>query len=173
MVQEGLGSVSCAPNMGWMVRRTSEAGMALIKEFEGLRLTAYRCPGKVWTIGYGHTRSVYTGMEITEDEAEALLREDLAVVEQALARLVRVPLDDNQHAALACFVFNVGVGSFERSTLLMLLNRGWYDQVPAQLMRWTRANGQMVGGLSRRRAAEGRLWNRRDSDDDTQQGLLN
>jgi lysozyme len=74
--------------------------------------------------------------------------------------LVTVPLSDNQFSALVCFAFNVGVGNFESSTLLRLLNRGWYEQVPAQLMRWNRANGEVFGGLSRRRAAEARLWNK-------------
>ena len=144
--------------MDWTVRRTHEDGVALIKAFEGLKLKAYRCPAGVWTIGYGHTRTVYPDMQITEAEAECLLREDLCVVERAIERLVTVPLNDFEFAALACFVFNVGIGNFERSTLLKLLNRGWYDQVPAQLTRWNRSKGEAKGGLSRRRAAEGRLW---------------
>lgn len=142
-----------------MTRRVNERGLALIKEYEGLRLRAYRCPGQVWTIGYGHTRTVHPQMEITAAEAEQLLKEDLFVVEQALSRLVLVPLTDNQFAALASFVFNVGIGNFEKSTLLHLLNRGWYEQVPAQLTRWNKVRGEEIGGLARRRAAEGRLWN--------------
>ncbi|MDD3183629.1 MAG: lysozyme [Alphaproteobacteria bacterium] len=148
-----------APHPAWMTRRVSEEGIALIKEYEGLRLRAYRCPGQVWTIGYGHTRSVHQGMEISAVEAEQLLKDDLFIVEQALSRLVKVPLNDSQFAALACFIFNVGIANFERSTLLKLLNRGWYEQVPAQFTRWNKVAGQEMGGLSRRRAAEGRLWN--------------
>ncbi len=149
---------------GWMTRRVNERGVALIKEYEGLRLRAYRCPGQIWTIGYGHTRTVHPQMEITAAEAEQLLREDIAVAEKAVARLVEVPLSDNQFAALVCFVFNVGIGNFEKSTLLSLLNRGWYEQVPAQLTRWNKVRGEEVGGLARRRAAEGRLWNLDDDD---------
>ena len=140
-------------------RRTNQDGIDLIKQFEGLHLTPYLCPGRIWTIGYGHTRTVRAGLVITQAQADTMLDEDLRLFERAVLRLVRVPLSDNQFSALVCFAFNVGVGNLESSTLLKLLNRGWYEQVPAQLMRWNRANGEVYGGLSRRRAAEGRLWN--------------
>lgn len=141
------------------MRRTNAAGVALIKDYEGLHLTPYLCAAKVWTIGYGHTRTVRLGMKITPDQADQLLDDDLRLTERAVLRLVQVPLNDNQLAALVSFAFNVGTENFERSTLLRLLNRGWYEQVPAQLMRWDRAGGEVLGGLSRRRAAEARLWN--------------
>jgi lysozyme len=140
-------------------RRTNSAGIALIKNYEGLHLTPYLCPAKIWTIGYGHTRTVRAGLKITPDQADQMLDDDLRLVERAVQRLVSVPLNDNQFSALVSFTFNVGISNFEQSTLLRLLNRGWYEQVPAQLTRWNRANGETLGGLSRRRAAEGRLWN--------------
>ena len=140
-------------------RRTNDAGIALIKTYEGLHLTPYLCPSKIWTIGYGHTRTVRVGLKITADQADQMLDDDLRLVERAVQRLVSVPLNDNQFSALVSFAFNVGISNFEQSTLLRLLNRGWYEQVPAQLMRWNRASGEILGGLSRRRAAEGRLWN--------------
>lgn len=140
-------------------RRINETGITLIKTYEGLQLTPYLCPTKIWTIGYGHTRTVHAGMTITPEEANQLLDDDLQIVERAVQRLVAVPLNDNQFSALVCFAFNVGIGNFENSTLLKLLNRGWYEQVPAQLTRWNKAGGEELGGLSRRRAAEGRLWN--------------
>ncbi|NTU76220.1 MAG: lysozyme [Alphaproteobacteria bacterium] len=146
----------------WGARQVNSAGVALIKNFEGLHLAPYLCPGKIWTIGYGHTRTVHANMKITPDQAEQLLEDDLRLVEKAVARLVKVPLTDNQFAALVSFSFNVGAANFERSTLLKLLNRGWYEQVPAQFMRWNRASGEVLGGLSRRRAAEARLWNAKD-----------
>ena len=149
-----------SPDQTFMLRRTNQDGIDLIKEFEGLHLTPYLCPSRVWTIGFGHTRSVRVGQVITADQADQLLDEDLRLVERAVARLVTVPLSDNQFSALCCFAFNVGSGNLESSTLLKLLNRGWYEQVPAQLMRWNRANGEVFGGLARRRAAEARLWNR-------------
>lgn len=140
----------------------NQAGIDLIKKFEGLRLRAYLCPAKIWTIGYGHTRTVRAGMEIAEKEAEDLLHEDLRITETYTQRLVLVPLNSNQFSALVSFVFNIGIGNFERSTLLQLLNRGWYDQVPAQVMRWNRAGGVIVPGLAKRRAAEAVLWNTPD-----------
>lgn len=124
-------------------------------------------PGNDWRIwlilagrGWGNTRTVRAGMRITPAEAEQLLDEDLRLFERAVTRLAAVPLSDNQFSALVCFTFNVGIANLESSTLLKLLNRGWYEQVPAQLMRWNRANGEVFGGLARRRAAEARLWNR-------------
>jgi len=147
-------------NHPFFARRINQDGIDLIKEFEGLHLTPYLCPSKIWTIGYGHTRTVCEGQKITPEEAERLLTEDLSLFERAVSRLVTVPLSNNQFSALVCFAYNVGVGNFESSTLLKLLNRGWYEQVPAQLTRWTRAGGEILGGLARRRAAESRLWNR-------------
>lgn len=141
------------------IRRINKAGVALIKEFEGFHAGPYLCPAKIWTIGYGHTRTVRAGMVVTMEQAEALLDDDLQLCERAIQRLVTVPLNDNQFAALGSFVFNVGISNFEMSTLLKLLNRGWYEQVSAQLMRWNRASGEVLGGLTRRRAAEGVLWN--------------
>ncbi len=146
----------------WLARRINDVGIELIKEFEGLRLKPYRCPSNIWTIGYGHTRTVRLDMVITSGQAEQLLREDLRTAEKAIVRLVQVPLSDHQFAALVCFVFNVGVGNFQKSTLLRLLNRGWYEQVPAQFARWNRSRGEILGGLARRRAAEARLWNTPD-----------
>ena len=140
-------------------RAVNVAGISLLKEFEGLHLTPYLCPSKIWTIGYGHTRTVRAGMVITAVQAEQLLQEDLAIFSRGVTSRVKVKLNDNQFAALVCFAFNVGMGNFEASTLLILLNRGWYEQVPAQLLRWDRANGEVLGGLARRRAAEGTLWN--------------
>ena len=143
------------------MRMANKAGIDLIKEFEGLRLEAYQCSAHLWTIGYGHTKGVYKGQKITKEQAEAFLLDDLQVAQNAIDRLVKVPLNENEYAALVCFVFNVGVGNFYGSTLLKLLNRGFYDQVPMQLMRWNKVNGEVNGGLSRRRSAEAKLWNTR------------
>lgn len=140
-------------------RPVSAAGIALIKEFEGLRLQAYSCAAGVCTIGWGHTLTAKPGQRITIEMAERLLADDVKQAAAAVEKHARVPLNDNQFAALASFVFNVGPTNFYNSTLLRLLNRGWYEQVPVQLMRWTRANGEMQGGLTRRRKAEAALWN--------------
>lgn len=145
-----------------MANTLNNATLALVKRFEGLRLEAYRCPADVWTIGYGHTRGVNEGDAISEAQAEVLLRQDLQEACKAVSQLVKVKLNNNQYGALVSFVFNLGRGRFEGSTLLEHLNRGWYDQVPAQLARWNKANGQIMAGLTKRRTAEAQLWNSRD-----------
>jgi GH24 family phage-related lysozyme (muramidase) len=128
--------------------------LSLIKEFEGLRLEAYLCPAKVWTIGYGHTKTAKPGMRITEGGAEALLRHDLEWVESTINKHVKVPLTQNQYDALASFIYNVGAGAFRKSTLLRLLNQGDYDGAAGQFQRWNKAGGQVLKGLTRRRKAE-------------------
>ena len=144
------------------MRALSEVGLDLIKSFEGLRLEAYddngARPGGVWTIGYGHTKGVQPGDRITHDDAERLLREDLAVAIRAVERKVSVPLSDNQFAALVSWTFNLGEGALQRSTLLRRLNAGRYDDVPDQIRRWVYQGRTRLRGLERRRAAEAELW---------------
>ncbi len=149
-----------------MSRHISQDGLELIEQFEGLYLTAYHGaadrPGLL-TIGYGHTDAagpptVTAGMKITKAKANSILASDLAFVEDTVNELVKVPLNDNQFAALCSFVFNVGEGAFKGSTLLRKLNAGDYTSVPSELMKWTKANGVRVQGLANRRAAEGGMW---------------
>ena len=143
-----------------MTRKVNDETIDLITWFEGLRLKAYRCPAGIPTIGYGHTKNVKMGTIITKKQALDLLREDLTTFEDAVGRLVKVPLTDNQFGALVAFTFNVGEGAFSRSTLLRLLNQKKYDLVPEQLMKWNRAGGRVLLGLTRRRRAEADLWNK-------------
>jgi lysozyme len=140
------------------MRKLTREGIEKIKQFEGLKLTAYQCSAGVWTIGYGHTSTAKKGMKITEEEAESLLYADLEVFESAVDRLVQVKLTEWQFSALVSFAFNVGVRAFEKSTLLKKLNAGNYDAVPAQLMRWNKTKGKVVAGLTNRRAAEAGMW---------------
>jgi GH24 family phage-related lysozyme (muramidase) len=134
-------------------------GLELIKKWEGLRLTAYLpTPNDVWTIGYGHTKTAKRGMTITEKQAEDLLKGDLAWVEEALARNVKVPLKQNQYDALASFVYNLGEGNFRSSTLLKLLNAGDYDGAADQLLRWNKQKGKVLRGLTNRRMEERALF---------------
>jgi len=137
----------------------SQKGLDAIKTFEGLRLDAYLCPAGVWTIGYGTTRGVMKGDRITKEQAEKLLIEDVRQFEAAINKLVKVALKQGQFDALVVFCYNVGVGAFERSTLLSVLNMGRYADVPAQLMRWTKVKGKELSGLVNRRNAEVLLWN--------------
>lgn len=141
--------------------RTGPEGIALIKAFEGCGLKAYLCPAGVPTIGYGSTGPhVKLGQTITRAQAELLLKLDLLRFEAAIARLVTVPLNQNQTDALISFAFNVGIGALEKSTLLKKLNDGDYNAVPSQLQRWNKAGGKVLPGLVRRRLAEGELFAR-------------
>lgn len=142
------------------MKHINDEGVALIKQWEGCKLTAYKCPAGVWTIGYGHTRTAREGMTITQAQAESLLREDLRVFEAAVTDAVDVDLSDNQFAALVSWAYNIGVGAMRRSSLIRRLNAGEYDAVPNELAKWSRVKGKAVKGLSNRRAAEAGLWAR-------------
>lgn len=154
-----------------MARQVTQGGLELVKKYEGLQTQAYRCPAGVWTIGYGHTQGVKPGMEVTGEEAEAMLSRDLSQAGAQVERLVHVPLTDNQFSALASFVFNAGAGNLESSTLLRRLNAGDYDAVPTELAKWVKATDPKTGrkvtlaGLVRRRAAEGELWLKTEGND--------
>lgn len=143
-----------------MKRQISAEGLALIKQWEGLRLEAYRCDAGVWTIGYGHTATAQEGMKITLEHAENLLLQDLNVFENAVSRAVKVDLSDNQFATLVSWAYNVGVGAMQKSALVRKLNEGDYASVPGELARWNKVKGKVNKGLSNRRAAEAGLWAR-------------
>jgi len=136
----------------------SESGKDAIKAFEGLYLSAYRCPAGVWTIGWGCTEGVHEGQTISMDTAEQLLNHELTKFESAVNRLVEVPLSQNQFDALVSFSFNCGVGALERSTLLKKLNAGNYASVPSELARWTHGGGKVLPGLVKRRRIEAQMW---------------
>ena len=139
--------------------RLSEVhGLDLIKEFEGLRLTAYLCSAKVWTIGYGHTKGVKRGDTCTQAEADAFLVKDVGWVLAAVQGAVKVPLTAGQRAALHSFVFNCGAGAFRSSTLLRKLNQGEYNNAAEEFLRWNKAGGKVIKGLVRRRAAERKVF---------------
>ncbi|KMN36495.1 muraminidase [Chromobacterium sp. LK1] len=139
--------------------KTSDAGITLVKSSEGLKLVAYKCPAGIWTNGYGHTGpDVTPGQVITQAQADALLARDLERFEAGVARLVKVPLNQNQFDALVCFSFNLGLGALQGSTLLRLLNAGDYAGAAAQFPRWNKAGGKELPGLARRRAAEQSLF---------------
>lgn len=137
----------------------SEKGINLIKNFEGCRLEAYKCPAGIWTIGYGHTGlTVHQGLKITQKEADNLLKTDLIVHCNNVTKLVKVPLTQNQFDALVSFEFNIGYGAFNSSTLLKLLNQGKYTDAANQFGRWVYTNKKVLPGLVKRRAAEKELF---------------
>jgi lysozyme len=150
-------------------KTVSDNGRELVKAFEGLhkvqrdgKISAYRCPAGKWTIGWGSTKGVRSGMSITKAEAEQRLSDDLEDCFVALRRHVKVPLSQNQTDALISFIFNLGEGNFAKSTLLKKLNKGQYEAVPAELQKWTKArvDGVLTSlpGLVRRRAAEAAMF---------------
>jgi GH24 family phage-related lysozyme (muramidase) len=141
--------------------KINQAGLDLIKEFEGLRLDAYICPAGVPTIGYGTTKGVKLGDRITTVQAEALLKRDLENFEAAVRSLVKVPLNSNQFSALVSFAYNVGVGALQQSTLLKRLNQGDYQGAAQEFLRWNKAGGQALPGLTRRRQVERSLFLRK------------
>ncbi len=146
-------------------RHINQAGLQLVKEFEGLakrlpdgRIAAYLDAVGIPTIGYGHTQDVQLGHMIDVKKAEALLLDDLQIAESGVEDLVKVSLSDNQFSALVSFAFNVGTGALARSTLLKHLNRGDYKGAADQFLRWVRAGGRKLPGLVRRRQAERKLF---------------
>lgn len=134
--------------------KTSKNGINLIKKYEGCRLTAYKCPANVWTIGYGHTKGVKSGMKITQAQAEAYLKSDLATYEDAVNEYVKVPINQNQFDALVSFSFNCGTDALKTSTLLNRLNKRDYSGAANEFLRWNKANGKVLNGLVKRRTEE-------------------
>ncbi len=148
--------------------RINTQGLYLIQRFEGFSAAPYQDPVGVWTIGYGTT---YTKQgrpitakygKITQAEATELLLMGVADAEQAVRRHITVPLTSNQFSALTSFTYNLGSGALQRSTLRMKLNRAQYERAAEQLLRWNKAGGKVLRGLTRRRAAEKALFQEAD-----------
>ena len=145
--------------LGWFQMRTSEAGIDLIKSFEGCRTVAYQDVVGVWTIGYGHTIDVKEGMRITQHQCDVMLEVDIETYENYVNEQVDVSLTQNQFDALVSWVYNLGPTNLRNSTMLKVLNAGKYDEVPYQMKRWNRAGGKVLKGLVVRRKAEAELFN--------------
>lgn len=137
----------------------NEAGLALIKQFEGCKLVAYQDIVGVWTIGYGCTGGdIIPGMVIDQEEADRRLLEKLKDFEFGVEHAATMPLNDNQFSALVCFAYNLGIHSLERSNLLKKINNGDYEGAADEFLKWDMAGGKVVPGLARRRAAERALF---------------
>ena len=141
-------------------RKIGQAGLALIKQFEGCRLTAYQCSAGVWTIGYGHTAGVYKGMKITQAQADAFLKQDIAKFEKYINNPSYVPFTDklnqNQFDALVSFAFNLGQGNVKKLCTGRVMN-----QIPSAMQQYCKAAGKTLPGLQRRRKAEAALYNKK------------
>lgn len=139
--------------------KISNKGIALIKEYEGCKLKAYRCSANVLTIGYGSTGShVKEGVVITQAEAEELLKKDLVRFEDGVTKLVSVPITQSMFDALVSFSFNLGLGNLKSSTLLKKVNAGDKAGAANEFGKWTKAGGKVLAGLVRRREAERQLF---------------
>ncbi|WP_254609759.1 lysozyme [Burkholderia lata] len=160
------GTETCVPKLPGVDERTrggvmkiNQAGLGLIKQFAGLRLSAYYNVVGILTIGYGHTGpDVKPGLTITEAKADELLNSDLARFESGVGDLVKVPLSANQFSALVSFSWDQGLRTLRSSTLLRLLNQGDYRGAAQQFRSWDKAGGQERKTLLMRRDAERALF---------------
>lgn len=143
--------------------KVTAEGLALIRHFEGFRNKAYRDAVGVWTIGYGHTGmavppAVSPGMTISDAEGIKILERDVDVFARGVSRSVTAALTDPQFSALVSFAYNVGLGNFEKSSVLKAVNAADFAAVPRRLNLWIKAGGRILPGLVKRRAAEGALF---------------
>ena len=123
-MDDGHPSPKAVSPVNQRIAHVSQAGLDLIKEFEGCKLTSYLCPSNVWTIGYGSTAGVGPGMTITQAEADALLQQDLRTFEDGVAQLINVPLTQHEFDAIVSFAFNCGLGALQSSTFRRRMNAG-------------------------------------------------
>lgn len=143
--------------------KLSPQGITLIHYFETCRLEAYPDPGsadgKPWTIGWGHTGpEVKRGLKWTQQQADEAFKMDIEKFESGVLKLVKVVVNQSQFDALVSFAYNVGIGSFASSTLLIKLNRSDFLSAASEFLRWNKNDGKVMLGLSRRRAAEQALF---------------
>lgn len=137
---------------------TSSKGLQLIKDFEGLRLFAYRCPAGVPTIGYGHTLDVKMGQAITEKQAEDFLKQDVTPIERYLND-IGINFRQEQFDALVSWIFNLGAGKFQHSTLFKkICEDAPSGEIAEQILKWVNADGKPLVGLKRRRVAEANMF---------------
>lgn len=147
-----------------MKRKISSTALEKLKQLEGCRLKAYKDEAGILTIGYGHTSQagcpfVTENSIITRDEADNILKNDLAQYEEQVAKHVTVPLSDAKFDALVLFCYNIGIKAFCKSTVLRKINAQAYDAVPQEWLKWSNIKGNLSTGLLHRRSVELLLWN--------------
>ncbi len=136
----------------------------LIKKFEGCKLIAYQCSAMRWTIGYGNTffedgTPVKPGDRITQERAEKLLDIIIKDFSDRIEKTIKTILTDNQKSALLSFTYNVGIANLQKSTLLKKVNYNPNDPtIRLEFMKWNKAGGKVLNGLTRRREAEANLY---------------
>lgn len=143
----------------------TEEGISLIKKYEGCKLTAYKCPAGVWTIGYGNTfyedgSTVKPGDKITQERADQLFRNILEKkFVEPIRKLIVSDINDNMFSAIVSFTYNVGIGNLKSSTLLKKVNANPYDQtISLEFKKWVKSAGKVLSGLVRRRESESDLY---------------
>lgn len=134
----------------------SLAHIAILKQLEGFRSNTYTDAGGTQTVGYGFEVDHICSM--TKKEADEHLLRILPTYEDCVSQAVKVPLNENQFSALVIFCYNIGCDRFKKSTLVKKLNKGDYNSVPSELMRWNKVKGREVLGLTHRRSSEVLLW---------------
>ena len=130
----------------------SDKGIEFIIREEGERLTAYKCPAGVWTVGVGHTAGVKQGDTITKEQAHELLKCDLKGFEDVLNKNIQVQLKQHEFDALMSFIFNIGAGAFKKSTLLKKLNNN--EDITGEFEKWKYGGGRVLPVLVARRKRE-------------------
>ena len=144
--------------------KTSSKGKAIIKRYEGFRAKPYLCPAGVPTIGYGATyyadgrKVTLKDAPISEADADKLLDKMLGKYEDAVNRYVQVPINQNQFDALVSFCYNLGQENLRNSTLLKKVNAKDFKGAADQFLRWNRAGGRVLAGLTKRRTDERKLF---------------
>lgn len=137
-------------------------GEDLIKSFEGLSLSVYHDIAGFLTVGYGHkilpSDDLRWGDQISQQQADDFLTKDLDIASSQLVSVLKVELTDNQFSALVSFVYNLGIGRFETSTMLKLLNSNLMDLAAQEFLKWDHSNGIVVQGLLQRRSEERALF---------------
>ena len=143
--------------------KTNHEGRELIKRFEGKELVAYRDTGGVWTIGYGHTSAagkpeVVAGLTITDEKAEEILKQDLGQYERAVDHAIEVKMTENQFSAMVSLCYNIGPSAFAKSSVAKHMNAGNLAKAASSFLLWNKDNGKVLEGLTRRREAEKKLF---------------
>jgi lysozyme len=141
--------------------KINQKGIDLLKQCEGCKLKAYPDPAtgaEPYTIGYGHTGNVKILDQITQEQANNFLAQDLIKFENGVSKLVKVTLNENQFSALVVFSYNLGLGNLEQSTLLKKINSNDFKGASEEFIKWNKANGKVMTGLTNRRQLESNLF---------------
>ena len=137
--------------------KCNDKGLAIIRKWESLRLKAYKCSAGVNTIGWGHTKGVKNNDVCTIEQANEYLKNDVEEVETQINN-INLQLTDNEYSALVSFIFNIGIGNFNKSTMLRLLKQNKKIEASNEFQKWNKCKGAILNGLTNRRRDERNLF---------------